>query len=68
MEPTDEELFASLSARLRDAHQRVRALEADAETKAGITKRLIAITDASKHDLRRASERLDALLADLDAT
>jgi hypothetical protein len=29
--------------------------------------RLIAITNASKHDLSRASQRLDSLVADLDA-
>ena len=32
-----------------------------------MARRLIALTDASKRDLVRASARLDALLADLDA-
>ena len=65
--PVTGDLFASLSERLRDAHALVRRLDAPPERKAAVTKRLIAITDASKHGLRRASERLDALIADLDA-
>jgi hypothetical protein len=32
-----------------------------------MARRLIALTDASKRDLVRASARLDLLLADLDA-
>ena len=43
------------------------ALEADDATKQAVQKRLIALTDASKHDLAPASERLDLLLADLAA-
>lgn len=61
------ELFTSLSQRLRLGHQRVAALTLDDEQKGRAVRRLIAITDASKHDLARASERLDAFLADLDA-
>jgi len=67
--PADDEiaLFADLSSRLRDAHRSVSALIAPEDVKAAVVRRLIAVTDASKHDLRRASERLDLLLADLDA-
>ena len=61
------ELFESLSQRLRLGHKRVAALDVDDEQKGRAVRRLIAITDASKHDLGRASERLDAFLADLDA-
>jgi hypothetical protein len=63
----DDELFADLSERLRLTHRRVAALEGPDDEKARITRRLLAISDAAKHDLRRASERLDVLLADLDA-
>jgi hypothetical protein len=59
------DLFGELAARLREAHALVRGLDLPAEEKAAVTTRLIAITDASKHDLDRASARLDALLADL---
>lgn len=60
-------LFASLADRLRDAHRRVGSLDEPDDVKGAVTRRLIAITDASKYDLRRAAERLDALVADLDA-
>ena len=62
---SDEELFADLSRRLRDAHRQVASLDVDDDIKASVVRRLIAVTDASKHDLRRASERLDLLLDDL---
>ena len=64
---SEEELAASLAVRLRDAHRRVASLELSGDEKARATSRLIALTDASKRDLGRASRRLDLLLADLDA-
>ena len=63
----DDELFAQLSVRLRDAHRRVAALELPDDEKARVIRRLLAISDATKHDLGRASRRLDTFLADLDA-
>lgn len=62
-----QDLAAELAQRLREAHRRVGGLSLPQEQKARIARRLIALTDASKHDLARASARLDALLADLDA-
>ncbi|HVE98286.1 MAG TPA: hypothetical protein VNA12_03820 [Mycobacteriales bacterium] len=62
---SDDELFADLSRRLRDAHRQVALLDVPADVKASVVRRLIAVTDASKHDLRRASERLDLLLDEL---
>lgn len=67
MPPVPDDLFDSLAERLRDAHAAVRRLDAPADRKAALTKRLIAITDASKHDLGRAAERLDALLDELES-
>ena len=63
----DADLAASLALRLRDAHRRVASLEASDDEKRRVAARLIALTDASKRDLGRASRRLDLLLADLDA-
>jgi hypothetical protein len=60
------ELAAQLAVRLRDAHRRVASLDVDAEQKSSITRRLLVITDASKHSVERASRRLDALLAELE--
>ncbi len=62
-----EGLAAELAVRLRDAHRRVASLEASSDEKGRVARRLIALTDASKHDVARASARLDRLLADLDA-
>ena len=62
-----EELEVQLATRLRDAHRRVAGLDAPDDQKARVARRLIALTDASKRDLARASARLDLLLADLDA-
>ena len=62
-----EQLHVELAARLREAHRRVRDLDAPEEQKARVASRLIALTDASKRDVVRASVRLDHLLADLDA-
>ena len=66
MTAPEDALAAELAVRLRDAHRRVRDLEAEPEVKARVARRLIALTDASKHDVGRASARLDRLLADLD--
>jgi len=63
----DEELARQLAERLRSAHARVAALPVTPEQKASITRRLLAITNASKRDLTRASQGLDAFLSELDA-
>jgi hypothetical protein len=64
---TGDDVAAELAVRLRDAHRRVATWAGPDDQKARLTRRLIALTDASKHDLHRASVRLDRLLADLDA-
>lgn len=66
MGDADGHLFDDLAERLRVAHHRVAALPADDRSKPAITRRLLAISDAAKQDLGRASRRLDALLAELD--
>jgi hypothetical protein len=62
-----DDLHVELAGRLRDAHRRVASLQVDDDEKARVAARLIALTDASKRDVVRASARLDLLLADLDA-
>jgi hypothetical protein len=64
---TPDDLAADLAVRLRDAHRRVAALRLPDDQKARVARRLIALTDASKRDVGRASARLDRLLTDLDA-
>jgi len=62
----EEQLFADLAERLRVAHLRVAEMHAPDSEKSNVLRHLLVISDASKHDLKRASERLDAFLADLD--
>lgn len=57
---------ARLAKGLRQAHRRLAALEADDAVKARAVQRLLAISDAAKHDTTRAARRLDRFLADLD--
>ncbi len=64
---TEQQEADRLADRLLEAHRRVRTAELEPEDKARVSRRLIALTDASKHDVARAATRLDALLADLDA-
>ena len=61
----DEEL-TRLAELLRVAHARVAALDVPEAQKASITRRLLAISDASKRSTTAASQRLDAFLAELD--
>ena len=58
---------AELADRLLEAHRRVRSLDVPKDEKARATRRLLAITDASKHDVDRAAKRLEAFLGDLDS-
>ena len=62
-----EELHVELARRLKEAHRRVASLPVDDDEKRRVATRLIALMDAAKRDLPRASARLDLLLADLDA-
>ena len=62
----EAQLAAAFAERLRDAHRAVASLDIDGERKSSITRRLLVISDASKHSVERASRRLDALLAELD--
>ena len=62
----DDALLTELAERLRTAHARVAALSTSTAEKASTTRRLLAISDAAKHDVLRAAQRLDALLAELD--
>ena len=62
----DVDDHVQLAERLRAAHARVAALDLPAEQKASVSRRLIAINDASKRSVSRASKRLDAFLQDLD--
>ncbi|KRV50970.1 hypothetical protein AQ490_01765 [Wenjunlia vitaminophila] len=62
----DLELYAVFAARLKQAHARVRALDLPEPAAATLTRRLLVITAAAKHDLAHAARRLDRLMQELD--
>ena len=64
---TPEQEAEALAGRLLEAHRRLRESDLPADDKGRLARRLIAVSDASKHDVGRAAARLEALLADLDA-
>ncbi|MFH8365367.1 hypothetical protein [Streptomyces sp. NPDC018031] len=61
------ELYAAVAARLKEAHTRVRALQVPEGVRMALSRKLLVITAASKHDLADAARRLDRLMDDLDA-
>lgn len=62
----DEEVFLALADGLREAHVRVAALPVGEDEKSSVRRHLLVISDAAKHDVGRAHQRLQAFLADLD--
>jgi hypothetical protein len=66
---TDEDatqLATDLAAQLAATHRRVRDLDVGDDEKALASRRLLAISDAAKHDVSTASRRLHAFVRDLD--
>jgi hypothetical protein len=64
--PDEARLFAQLASELKSAHARVRDLDASDEVRVALARRLLVITESSKHDLLDASRRLASLMAALD--
>jgi len=60
------ELYGSLAARLKHAHTRVAGLQVTDEVRIQLSRKLLVVTAAAKHDVAGASRRLDALMRDLD--
>jgi hypothetical protein len=60
------DLYDRLAARLKEAHARVRTLQVPEGVRAALSRRLLVITAASKHDLAGAERRLESLMADID--
>ncbi|KUJ64608.1 hypothetical protein ACZ90_58845 [Streptomyces albus subsp. albus] len=61
------ELYEVVAARLKDAHTRVRTLQVPEGVRMALSRKLLVITAAAKHDLADAARRLDRLMGDLDA-
>jgi hypothetical protein len=60
------ELYRFVAAGLKRAHTRVAALQVTDEVRVQLSRRLLVITAAAKHDVAGAARRLDALMKDLD--
>ncbi|MGH8867572.1 MAG: hypothetical protein ACRDYU_06195 [Actinomycetes bacterium] len=62
---TGAEPWQRLADRLREAHHRVAHSDADAAERRELTRRLLVITDAAKHDVDAAARRLERFLDEL---
>lgn len=60
------DLYRVVAARLKQAHARVSSPEVPDGTRRELSRRLLAVTAAAKHDLADAARRLDVLTAELD--
>ncbi|MBL1085066.1 hypothetical protein JK359_24345 [Streptomyces actinomycinicus] len=61
------QLYTAVANQLKEAHTRVRALQVPEGVRMALTRKLLVITAAAKHDLADAASRLDRFMADLDA-
>ncbi|MEU0988124.1 MULTISPECIES: hypothetical protein [unclassified Streptomyces] len=59
-------LYAELAAQLKEAHTRVRELQVPEGVRKALSRKLLVVTAAAKHDLPDAARRLDRLMKDLD--
>ncbi|MEV7088136.1 hypothetical protein AB0O07_19990 [Streptomyces sp. NPDC093085] len=59
-------LYGLVAEQLKDAHAKVRALQVPEGVRQALSRKLLVITAAAKHDLPDAARRLDRLMKDLD--
>ncbi|MFF0447128.1 hypothetical protein ACFYT4_12055 [Streptomyces sp. NPDC004609] len=59
-------LYEEVAARLKEAHTAVRELQVPEGVRMALSRKLLVITAAAKHDLPDAARRLDRLMQDLD--
>ncbi|MER6196673.1 hypothetical protein ABT234_04725 [Streptomyces sp. NPDC001586] len=60
------ELYELVADRLKEAHTRVRSLQVPEGVRMALSRKLLVVTSAAKHDLADAARRLDRLMKDLD--
>ncbi|MGK5627043.1 hypothetical protein [Streptomyces sp. URMC 123] len=60
------ELYGIVADRLKEAHAKVRALQVPEGVRMALSRKLLIITAAAKHDLADAARRLERLMRDLD--
>ena len=59
-------LYGLMADQLKEAHTRVRELQVPEGVRMALSRKLLVITAAAKHDLADAATRLDRLMKDLD--
>ncbi|MEW1720914.1 hypothetical protein [Streptomyces sp. NPDC093109] len=59
-------LYGLVAEQLKEAHATVRALQVPDGVRKALSRKLLVITAAAKHDLPDAARRLERLLKDLD--
>jgi hypothetical protein len=57
--------YTRLADRLKQAHRRVQAADVPVALRIGLSRQVLAITAAAKHDLADAARRLDRFLEEL---
>ncbi len=60
------ELYGLVAVRLKEAHATVRALQVPEGVRMALSRKLLVVTAAAKHDLADAARRLDRLIKELD--
>ncbi|GAB2824328.1 hypothetical protein GCM10027073_62880 [Streptomyces chlorus] len=60
------EIYTEVAVRLKEAHARVRTLQVPEGVRMALTRKLLVITAAAKHDLAGAAKRLERFITDLD--
>jgi hypothetical protein len=60
------ELYTAVANQLKEAHSRVRALQVPEGVRMALTRKLLVITAAAKHDLAGAARHLERFSEDLD--
>ncbi|MEU6810593.1 hypothetical protein ABZ920_16735 [Streptomyces sp. NPDC046831] len=60
------QIYTAVAAQLKEAHSRVRALQVPEGVRMALTRKLLVITAAAKHDPAGAARRLERFTADLD--
>ena len=60
--------YAAFAARLKDAHTALRDPRIPAQRRAELTKRVLAITALSRHDITTAADRLEDFIGELSDT
>ncbi|MFG2619249.1 hypothetical protein ACGFXC_16715 [Streptomyces sp. NPDC048507] len=60
------ELYELVADRLKEAHTLVRTLQVPEGVRMALSRKLLVVTAAAKHDLVDAARRLDRLMKDLD--